>query len=92
MVEHNADYFIAALKQLNWNREYTGNELVNLFSNFPIGWFVHVPLDETFRSWEDFWVYLTPISESTQGPRVHEEQAKEFCQEEAQRESSGWGR
>lgn len=92
MAEHNADYFLDALKRLEWDRGYTGNQLVNLFSNFPVGWFVNVPLDKTFHSWEDFWVYVTPISASTLGPQVHEEQAREFVAEEEQRNSIGWGR
>ncbi|HEX5417497.1 MAG TPA: hypothetical protein VFZ25_17685 [Chloroflexota bacterium] len=92
MAEHDANYFLDALKKLDWNRGFTGDELVNLFNNFPVGWFAKVPLDKTFQSWEDFWVYVTPISVSTRGPEVHEEQAEKFCSEEAQKKSIGWGR
>jgi hypothetical protein len=71
---------------------YTGNQLINLFNDFPIGWFVRVPKDCFFTRWEDFWQYVTPISASTVGPEVHEEQAREFKREADQRDSTGWGR
>ncbi len=91
MTEHNAQYFLQALKQLDWSHGYTGNQLINRFNNFPIGWFVHVPPDQTFHHWEDFWVYVDPISESTVGPQYHERQAREFCREEQEdlKESKG---
>lgn len=92
MAQHNAQYLLDALKRLDWSQGFTGNELVNLFRNFPIGWFWRVPLDQRFTSWEDFWQYLTPISESTEGPSVHERQSEKFLSEEEQRQSIGWGR
>jgi hypothetical protein len=92
MAQHNSAYFIKALKALDWSHGYTGNQLMNLFFDFPIGWFVHVPKDRLFTRWEDFWLYVTPISVSTRGPQVHEEQAKRFLAEADQRESTGWGR
>lgn len=70
MVEHNAQYFLKALKALDWSRGYTGNQLMNLFFDFPVGWFVRVPKDQVFTRWEDFWQWVTPISASTRRRRV----------------------
>lgn len=92
MTQHNAEYFLAALKKLDWSRGYTGNELINLFNDFPIGWFAHVPDDQQFTRWEDFWCFVTPVSASTVGPQLHQEVAGEFIREADQRDSTGWGR
>jgi hypothetical protein len=91
MAEHDAAYFIDALKQLNWSGGYTGNQLINLFNNFPVEWFVHVPPHQKFTRWEDFWCYVTPLSDSSRGPAVHEEQADEFVREADQRDAANWG-
>ncbi len=72
VVQHNAQYFQRALKALDWSHGYTGNQLINLFFDFPIGWFVRVPKDRLFTRWEDFWQYVTPISASTRRPQEHE--------------------
>ncbi len=92
MAEHNAEYFLNALKALDWTHGYTGNQLMNLFFDMPIGWFVRVPKDRLFTRWEDFWLFVTPISASTRGPEVHARQAEEFVREANQRNSTGWGR
>lgn len=68
MAEHNAEYFRAALQKLDWSHGYTGQQLINLFSNFPVGWFEKVPPEKMFTSWEEFWQDLIPISASTRGP------------------------
>jgi hypothetical protein len=81
MTEHNSAYFVDALKRLDWAKGYTGDELVNLFNNFPVGWFWRVPLDRRFTRWEDFWEYVTPTSDSTRGPEYHEQQAEQFIRE-----------
>jgi hypothetical protein len=92
VAEHGAAYFIEALKRLDWSHGYTGDDLVNLFSNFPVGWFAFVPLDRVFYRWEDFWYYVAPVSSSTLGPEYHREQAERFLREADQRDGIGWGR
>lgn len=92
MAQHNAQYFLKALQALDWSHGYTGNQLMNLFFDMPIGWFVNVPKDRLFTRWQDFWLCVTPISASTRGPQVHERQAEKFLAEANQVESTGWGR
>ncbi|HVC35481.1 MAG TPA: hypothetical protein VNL16_18385 [Chloroflexota bacterium] len=92
MAQHNAQYFLKALRALDWTQGYTGNQLMNLFFDMPIGWFVHVPKERLFTRWEDFWMHVTPISTSTRGPAVHARQAEKFLREANQRGSTGWGR
>lgn len=75
MAEHNAEYFQTALKNLDWSHGYTGQQLINLFSNFPVGWFEQVPPEMTFTSWQEFWHYLIPISASTREPQAAESAA-----------------
>jgi hypothetical protein len=91
VVQHNARYFIEALRKLDWSHGYTGNQLMNIFFDFPVGWFVNVPKDRLFTRWQDFWFYVTPISASTVGPQVHEHQAEEFLKEANQRDATQWG-
>ncbi len=91
MAEHNAEYFMAALKKLDWSHGYTGNELINLFNDFPVEWFVHVPPGQLFTRWEDFWFCLTPLSASTLGPEVHQRRAEELIQQADQRDRTDWG-
>jgi hypothetical protein len=92
MAEHDAAYFVDALRHLDWSHPWTGDQLINLFNDFPIGWFVNVPTDRVFTRWEDFWEYVTPISASTRGPAVHQEMTEEFEREADQRDASGWGK
>jgi hypothetical protein len=89
MAEHNAAYFVDALRHLDWSHPWTGEELINLFNDFPIGWFVHVDPNRVFTRWEDFWECVTPISASTRGPAVHQEMAERFVPEADQRDASG---
>ncbi len=92
MAEHNAAYFLDALKKLDWSHPYTGNDLINLFNDFPIGWFSRVPGDQTFTHWEDFWSYVTPISASTRGPGAHERPTRALEREADQLDRIGGGR
>ncbi len=92
MAEHDAAYFIDALKGLDWSHGYTGNQIINIFNNFPVEWFVHVPPGQTFARWEDFWCYVTPLSDSSLGPQVHEERANDYVHEADQRDAIDWGR
>jgi len=91
MVQHNSQYFIDALRKLDWSHGYTGNQLMNLFFDFPVGWFYRVPKNCLFTRWEDFWQYVTPLSASTVGPQVHERRAEEFLKEANQRDATQWG-
>jgi hypothetical protein len=70
MAEHNAEYFRKALQQLDWSHPYTGQQLINLFSNFPVGWFEKVPPEKTYTGWQEFWQDLIPLAASTRGPKA----------------------
>jgi hypothetical protein len=85
MAEHNAAYFLKALKELDWSRGYTGNQLINRFSNFPVGWFRNVPPDKTFTSWEQFWQEVTPIEASTRGPAAEHDRERVIREAEQRR-------